>query len=174
MSTISQIRFPGAVALSRLVPDIAREALRKNGFLNYNLLANWREIAGPALSSFALPLKLTGAAGRSAAGDRRTPDSGDSQRAATLVLKVDPARSLEVQYLVPQLIDRINACLGYRAISTIRMIQAPLPRSEKPKRPLRQRLNPTNQAARTFPGETRLDRALARLNASRAERMGTH
>ncbi len=56
-----------------------------------------------------------------------------------LHLKVDPAKVLEVQYGAPQLIERINQTLGFRAVSGVRVVQAPVfkkaaapPRQVKP------------------------------------------
>jgi hypothetical protein len=173
MSAAMQKRSRDAVALVNFAPSIMGEAFRKNGFLNYHLIANWREIAGPALASVALPLKLTGATSARTA-NRSARDAGDSPKAATLFLKVEPARSLEAQYQVPQLIDRINACLGYRAISAIRMVQAPLSRAPRRKNQISQRVNIALPLQFTSADGTRLDRALARLNASRAARGGAN
>ncbi|MGA7117204.1 MAG: DciA family protein, partial [Hyphomicrobium sp.] len=46
---------------------------------------------------------------------------------ATLVLRVDAARALDIQYNARQIIERINAYFGYRAIAELRILQAPLP-----------------------------------------------
>ena len=45
------------------------------------------------------------------------------------MLRVEPARALDVQYKARLLIDRINAYFGYRAVAEIRIVQAPLLKS---------------------------------------------
>ena len=46
------------------------------------------------------------------------------------MLRVEPARALDIQYKSRLLIDRINAYFGYRAVAEIRLIQMPMPQSE--------------------------------------------
>ena len=53
--------------------------------------------------------------------------SRSARPGATLVLRVDPARALDVEYRARQIIERINAYFGYRAIAELRILQAPLP-----------------------------------------------
>jgi hypothetical protein len=42
------------------------------------------------------------------------------------VLRVDPARALDVEYKAQQILERINAYFGYRAVAELRLLQAPL------------------------------------------------
>jgi hypothetical protein len=42
------------------------------------------------------------------------------------VLRVDLGRGIDIQYKARQLIERINAHFGYRAVAEIRIIQAPV------------------------------------------------
>ena len=57
---------------------------------------------------------------------------------ATLVLRVDGARALDVQYKARQIIERINAYFGYAAVAELRIVQAPM-RQLPPARPPRPR-----------------------------------
>ena len=52
----------------------------------------------------------------------------------TLQLRVgNPGLALDIQHMEPVILSRINAHFGYRAISRIKLIQAPLPpRIKKP------------------------------------------
>lgn len=57
-----------------------------------------------------------------------------------LVLRVDPARALDIQYKAQQIIERINGYFGYRAVAELRLLQAPLakpaaPRAATPRTP---------------------------------------
>ena len=85
---------------------------------------------------------------------------------ATLVLRVDGARALDVQYKAGQIIERINAYFGYAAVAQLRIVQAPIgagpsaipPVASKPAEPLTQEV-----AHIADPG---LRDALARLGAN--------
>ncbi len=97
------------------------------------LLAQWAAISGPSLAAYTMPAKLTRAAPE--------PDFPEKITASLLYLKVDPAKALEVQYAIPQLVERINQALGYKAVAGIRVVQAPIcnrPRAAaaKPSSPL--------------------------------------
>ena len=120
------------------------------------LLADWHAIAGPALASFTIPAKLSMGAAK-AQSNMRT-----DRPPAHLLLKVDPARALEVQYMVPQLIERINQSLGYNAVASIRLMQAPLaPAPKKRIEAMKAPLVPL--AGPPAPEGNRLDQALARM-----------
>ena len=63
--------------------------------------------------------------------DFSDPEETASDRpGATLLLRVEPARALDIQYKGQQLIERINAHFGYRAVAELRILQAPLPERE--------------------------------------------
>ena len=48
---------------------------------------------------------------------------------ATLVLKVDGPRAIEVQHRAHQILERVNTHFGYRAIAQLRFLQAPVNRA---------------------------------------------
>jgi len=117
------------------------------------LLSQWAAISGPSLAAYTMPAKLTRAAPEL--------DFPEKIPASLLHLNVDPAKALEVQYAIPQLVERINQALGYKAVAGIRVIQAPVynrPRSagSKPSSPM--------PAAGTE-STNRLGSALARMAA---------
>ena len=116
------LRSPvGARAVGSYVPKLTRTAFQKFGFSTASLITDWAMIAGPELSRYSLPerLKWPRAAGEGEDGEQR-------REPATLVLRVDPARALEVQYQTAQIVERVNRYLGYRAIADVRILQAPL------------------------------------------------
>lgn len=164
--------FPrkGAVPLARFLPGLASEALKRHGFGNYALMANWKEIAGPALAPFAVPVKLVRS--RRNFPSRGGADSALDQGAGVLLLRVEPVRALEVQYVLPQLIEKINACLGFRAVSGIRTVQAPFagkPAVTGKKQPKRTVLEKIAEPGAY--GNARLDSALKRYAAAFANRV---
>ena len=93
------------------------------------------------------------------------PDFPEKTPAQTLHLKVDPVKALEVQYQIPQLVERINQTLGYKAVAGIRLVQAPVFSGRRPASP--KPLKPANPApAPEAPQPTdKLAAALARMAA---------
>jgi hypothetical protein len=144
----------GAVAIGRFVAPIAGHALSRGGAVLTEILTGWPSIAGPALAVYTIPAKLSKGAPKPGASGKASP--------SLLHLKVEPARVLEVQYQVPQLIERINQSLGFEAICAIRIIQAPV--CGKPiKPPVSSRHIPVATDGPAPPG--RLGAALARMAA---------
>lgn len=113
-------------AVGAMVPKITRKVFEKFGFSTATLLTDWSVIVGADIARYTLPERLKwprgyeGAAGESEAG----------RPGATLMLRVEPARALDVQYKARLLTDRINAYFGYRAVADIRIIQAPVARPD--------------------------------------------
>jgi len=95
--------------LSRLTDHILGPVLRKQGKAFHEIAKNWGYIGGKA-AAWSLPLAVT------------YPDTEDDQ--ATLTVAVSSARAPEIQMLIPELIDRANACFGYQAIGRIRIDQS--------------------------------------------------
>jgi hypothetical protein len=149
------------------------KAFEKYGFSTVMLLTDWAAIVGDRLAACTLPERLKWPRNVDAYGD--TPASERGRPGATLVLRVDAALSLDVQYQSAQIIDRINAYFGYQAVTELRFIQAPVAAPE----PVRARMAPTAPRSRPVAaqnaGQTSqeggdsndaLAAALARLEAS--------
>jgi hypothetical protein len=116
--------FVAARTVGSFVPKLTRKAFEKYGFSAAALLTDWAVIVGKDLASYTAPERLKWPRG---VGVRDDIESGDEGRpGATLVLRVDPARALDVEYKGRQLIERINGYFGYRAIAEMRILQAPL------------------------------------------------
>jgi hypothetical protein len=143
----------GAVAVGCFIAPAAGELLRRGGTVMAGLSAQWAAIAGPSLAAETMPAKLTTAA----------PEPGFHGKIgpSVLLLKVNPAKALEVQYAIPQLIERINQALGYKAIASVRLLQAPVEGAAK-KRPLLPR---APHGCSSGDKADRLKNALARMAA---------
>jgi hypothetical protein len=111
----------GPVAVGRFIAPIAGKTLSRGGTLLAGLVSQWPAIAGPSLAAYTIPAKMTRNAPEPAFPGRNGP--------STLLLKVDPAKALEVQYAATHLIERINQALGYKAVAGLRLVQAPLLKS---------------------------------------------
>ncbi len=117
----SRARVVGA-----FVPGLTRKSFEKYGFSTATLLTDWAIIVGGELAGFTMPERLKWP--RNVAAYDDVDASAKGRPGATLVLRVDGPRAIEVQYQTPQIIERINAHFGYRAVAEIRFIQAPLPK----------------------------------------------
>lgn len=114
--------FVPVKTVGSFVPQLTRKAFEKFGFSTATLITDWARIAGAELADYTVPDKLRWP---------RRPDAGleddGERRGATLILRVDPARALDVEYRTRQIMERINSYFGYRAVEAIRLVQAPLP-----------------------------------------------
>ncbi len=119
-----------AKMVGELIPALMRPTFEKFGFPAAAILTDWAAIAGPEFAAFTAPERLKWP--RSA----RSADENAAEPGATLILRVSGAHALEVEHLRPLLIERINAMFGYRAVSDIRIVQAPLPRAKAEVRPV--------------------------------------
>jgi hypothetical protein len=116
----------GIKAVGSFVPTLTRKAFEKYGFSAASLLTDWPAIAGRELAAYTAPERLRWPRGP-ASSDEEGADSENRRRSgATLVLRVDGGRSLEVQHGARQIIERINGYFGYAAVHELRIVQAPL------------------------------------------------
>lgn len=103
----------GLRAVGETVPQITRRLFGRRGFADSGLIDDWNDVAGRAIAEVCRPEKLS--------FPRR------AQRLdGTLTLRVAPGHATVVQHLEPQLIERVNAYLGYRAVAAIRLQQGPI------------------------------------------------
>ncbi len=115
-----------AKSVGEFVPALMRPAFEKYGFPAAAILTDWAAIAGTELAAFTAPERLKWPR-------KSSSDTDGGGQAATLILRVDGPRALEVEHLRPRLIERINASFGYRAVADIRVLQAPLVRRDAPR-----------------------------------------
>jgi len=123
-----RMHHAGARPIGSLLPKLTRKPLQKYGFPAATLVTDWAAIVGADLASYTVPERLKWPR---AADSDETP--GGRALAATLHLRVEGARALDVQYRSRQIIERINAHFGYRAVGELRLRQAPLPGKPHPR-----------------------------------------
>jgi hypothetical protein len=163
----------GARSVSSYLPRLTRKAFEKYGFATAALLTDWASIVGADVASYTTPERLKWPRGVNAYGE--VEDGAEGRPGATLVIRVEGARALELQHKARQLIERINATFGYRAIAELRFIQAPVTASVRPAVALTPR-RPTGGGAPGSPEvaaieDDALKAALMRLESSiRSER----
>ena len=104
-----QRRSRGFEATSKLVAQYLRGPAEKRGFSETKLLSKWREIVGEDLAKICEPVKLT---------HTRHTTLGN-----TLVVLATGAQAPLVAMQQEQILARVNACYGYRAVSKLRVTQ---------------------------------------------------
>lgn len=164
-----------AKAVGNWVPKLTQKAFEKHGFSTAALLTDWAQIAGADVARYTLPERLKWPRGVETYGE--VDGSGAGRPGATLILKVDPARALDIQYKTAQLIERINVYFGYKAVTDLRILQTPIDApaaSAKPVQPPRP-AHPKPQALASVPAldavtDDALRAALQKLQAGVAKR----
>jgi hypothetical protein len=124
----AKARRSGLKSLGAHVPAITRAALGRKGFAEAGLLDHWREIVGEDLARLAQPVKLAFPRAKRTGG--------------TLTLRCGGAAALEIQHLAPLILERINAHLGYGALTHLRIEQG----ASSPARPRALFLPPATNA----------------------------
>lgn len=115
----------GVKAVGSFVPRLTRKAFERYGFSAATLITDWPAIVGRELAAYTAPERLKWPRGVEQNQDAPGADSR-GRPGATLVLRVDGGRSLDVQHNSRQLIERINAYFGYAAVAELRIVQAPV------------------------------------------------
>jgi hypothetical protein len=108
-----------ARAVGSFVPRLTKVAFEKLGFATAELVTEWPSIVGADVAAYTRPGKLRWPRVAGAAAEE-----GAGRPSATLVVLTDPARALDVQYKARQIVDRINAYFGYRAVADLRIEQS--------------------------------------------------
>jgi hypothetical protein len=149
------------VPLADLVGGAVDPVLAKQGFGQSSLILHWDAIVGERLAACSEPIKLQWPS-RSV---QRHPDA--PVEPATLVLRVSGGMAIEIQHSAPQLIERVNAHLGWRAVGRIALRQGPLSKSKKGPRIPPPDAQALAEAAKATEGveDEDLRKALVRLGA---------
>jgi hypothetical protein len=113
-------RGGGLQRLPDLLSSLLDPAARRRGLAEAKLLTEWPSIVGPALAGRCQPIRL---------------DNSTGLGGGVLVLHVTGAAALELQHSELQILERINGFFGYPAVTRLRLIQAPPPRSNSRPRP---------------------------------------
>jgi hypothetical protein len=98
---------PAAKPIAELIAGTLDPIARKRGLARAELLSWWPDIVGPAY------------AGRTAPERIRWPRDGT---AATLVVRCDPALSLQLAHEKDRVRERLNAFFGYPAVGAVKIV----------------------------------------------------
>jgi hypothetical protein len=117
--------FISARAVGTYVPKLTHKAFEKYGFAAAALITDWAMIVGKDIAAYTAPERLKWPRGVGIRDD--VADGAAGRPGATLIVRVEPARALDVQYKAQQILERINGHFGYGAVIELRILQAPLP-----------------------------------------------
>jgi hypothetical protein len=156
-----QVRKPIGRSIGSFVPALTRTAVEKFGFPQAAILTDWPAIVGADLASYTQPERLRWPRGAAAATDDNPWNGAEG---ATLILRVEGPRVLEIQHRTEQLIERVNAYFGFRAVIDVRLMQAPLAKAKKA--PEARKQAPVTPIAPTEVQDDQLRDVLERLGAN--------
>ena len=108
-------RWRGPENIAAFLPAVTKAARGPRGFAAAEVIAHWPAIVGEALARQCSPEKL----------------SMSGRAGGVLRVRAPGSLALELQHLEPQVIDRINAYLGYRAVGRLAFTQAPVPERKR-------------------------------------------
>jgi hypothetical protein len=109
--------------LSALLAGVFNDAFKKQGFASRELVTRWGEIVGRDIATYAEPLKI----------QWQRPVEGQPEIPATLILRVEGPRALEIQHSSTVILERVNRFFGWNAVGKIALRQAPLSRPARRK-----------------------------------------
>ena len=119
----------GARAIGSYVARALDPAARARGFATTALLTDWPAIVGRELARFTMPDRVIWP--RRHEEEVNMPARGRKAEGATLVLRIEGPRAIEVQHRSGQILERVNGYFGYRAVTEMRFLQAPIARACK-------------------------------------------
>ena len=110
----------GARPIGRVAGRLVATAFGRRGFVHAEILTRWAAIVGADLADHSQPMRL-----RQSQGDRD----------GVLEVRVLGAGALEFQHREPEIIERINAYFGYRAVTRLALVQGPIQTTAAKRRP---------------------------------------
>ena len=99
---------PAAKPVAELIGPALDPIVRKRGLARAEIISWWADIVGAAYAGHTAPERI------------RWPRDG---KAATLVVRCDPAIALQFSYEADRVRERLNGYFGYAAVGAVRIIQ---------------------------------------------------
>ena len=109
-----------ATPLADLVGQCVNEAFSRQGFAAIEIVTHWEDIVGPELAGRSEPMRL------------HWPRREDPDSVGTLTVRVEGAYAIELQYLAPIVMERVNRYFGWRCVGRIAIRQGPVTRRAAP------------------------------------------
>lgn len=106
-------RGGGPKSVAQALPAVTKKVLGKRGFAEGSLVNEWSSIVGNDIARRCIPKQLA---------FKRSSE----RREGTLTLRAESGFATELVYLEPQMLERINAHFGYRAVARLKILQGPV------------------------------------------------
>lgn len=94
--------------IGRLVAHVVKPVMRKRGFYDVDIIADWENIVGAEWAKQTSPHKLN--------------FNAHTRRSGTLSILVAPGASVLIQHIEPMIIDRVNTYFGFEAVNRLKII----------------------------------------------------
>ncbi|MDX9689066.1 MAG: DUF721 domain-containing protein [Proteobacteria bacterium] len=107
------MKLPRPLASS--IDSVARTAVGKEWALYATLIEHWSEIVGADYAQKTKPVKISFPKGKKAGENW----ARHKQTGGTLLIRLPHGLRMEFSFLIPQMLQRINAFFGYPAIATL-------------------------------------------------------
>lgn len=91
--------------LQSLLPENAKKILKKDGFVHFEIIKNWKNIIGEKMLKDVTPVKIK-----------------KINNENILSINVNKSVMIEIEYSRDQIIERINSYLGFNAINKIQIL----------------------------------------------------
>ncbi len=108
---------PAAKPVAELIGPALDPIVRKRGLARAEIISWWPDIVGAAYAGHTAPERI------------RWPRDG---KAATLIVRCDPALALQFSYETDRVRDRLNGYFGYPAVGAVRIVQAKIEAAPNP------------------------------------------
>lgn len=95
----------GLRPLQSLLPENAKKILKKDGFVYFEIIKNWKNIVGEKMYKDVVPFKIK-----------------KINNENILSINVNKNIMIEIEYSRDQIIEKINSYLGFNAINKIQII----------------------------------------------------
>lgn len=113
MTKLYSKRISHGVNVGRLISQVVKPVMRKRGFYDIDIIAEWEFIVGPQWAKQTSPHKLS--------------FNPHNRRAGTLEILVSPGAAVLIQHIEPMIIDRVNTYFGFEAVNRLKIIHGHIP-----------------------------------------------
>ena len=103
--SLNKLFTQGLRPLQSLLPENAKKILKKDGFVYFEIIKNWKNIVGEKMFKDVSPLKIK-----------------KINNENILTINVNKNIMIEIEYSRDQIIEKVNSYLGFKAINKIQII----------------------------------------------------
>lgn len=97
-------------SLSKTIMPLTRQLLGHKGYMEMEIISNWKDIVGEDMAQYSLPQKL-----------KFAKDKNDDGCLEIMVLS--GAFAMEIKQREPAILEKLNIFFGYAAISRLKIVQ---------------------------------------------------